>query len=488
MTMFVEMYHPALDNVRVECPLQAVDDYEARGWVLVDGSAPEPAAIDLTPSLGDLRYLKLADISASGTPTGDGLKAAFAPVGAAMLAAGPRWIFGGDSITNGTAASNFFYSYAPTALRMVGTLVARPDSIEAGTPGDTSAGLLARLPGQAAANGAQATVVMIGTNDAGSAVPLATTADNITAIVKAAKAYGPVVLCTIPPRGTSATAAIKTATAAINAWIRLFGPQLGCWIADANTVLADPATGDYAAGYDSGDGTHPTQAGHMAIAQVVAAAMKRATTRVDPYGLITSIGSGVITPDPLNARATVESSGWYEQPGGTGTAPTYSMVTDTSGRLPAGQWAQMDFDATASGGVRRLATDTTTGFAPGDTVLHCAHLQIEDVSGDWAANVAAGTADLNLNVLDQNAAGIADAQSVDGCPGIKNPDTGFYDIGPVAFPIQIPTGTTQLILWHSLVLPTGSHAKVRFGAIGLLNATTLGLQSVAGYGPSMINL
>lgn len=421
-------------------------------------------------------------------PTDAVLQAGYAAAGPAMLAAGPRWLFGGDSITNGSSASNFFYAFAPEAVRMVGTLIARPDSIEAGTPGDTSAQLLARIPAQLAQNGAQGSVIMIGTNDAGQGVPLATTVANLTAIITAAKHYGPAVLCTIPPRGTTTDTAVKTATAAINAWIRLFGPQLGCWVADCNTVLRDATTGDYAAGYDSGDGTHPTQAAHIAMAQVVAAAMKRCVTRVDPYGLIVGPGQGVITKDPLNARSDPNSAGWFEWPGGSGTAPTYAVAADTSGRLPGGRWAQMDFDATTSGGTRRLATDTTTGFAPGDWVLHCAHIQIEDVTGNWAANVGAGTADLSINLLDQNAVGIPNAQSVDGCPGIKNPTTGFYDLGPVAYPIQIPAGTTQLILWHSLTLPTGSHVRLRLGAVGLLNATALGLQAVAAYGPQMINL
>lgn len=79
-TTFVMIYHPALGNVQVTVPEQAVDDYEARGWVLVDGNAPPPSSLDLTAALGDLRYLKLADVSTSGTTTGDALRAAFAAV------------------------------------------------------------------------------------------------------------------------------------------------------------------------------------------------------------------------------------------------------------------------------------------------------------------------------------------------------------------------------------------------------------------------
>ena len=41
---------------------------------------------------------------------------------------------------------------------------------------------------------------------------------------------------------------------------------------------------------------------------------------------------------------------------GTGTTPSYSKIADTTGLLPAGQWEQMDFDGTASGGTRLLVT------------------------------------------------------------------------------------------------------------------------------------
>ena len=59
--------------------------------------------------------------------------------------AGLRWAFFGDSITNGSTASAFSSSFAPQAITMAGHLVARPDSIEAGTPGETSAQVLARV-------------------------------------------------------------------------------------------------------------------------------------------------------------------------------------------------------------------------------------------------------------------------------------------------------------------------------------------------------
>lgn len=96
-TTFVMIYHPALGNVQVTVPEQAVDDYEARGWVLVDGNAPPPSSLDLTAALGDLRYLKLADVSTSGTTTGDALRAAYVAVpaggsdGQAVVKAGSGW-------------------------------------------------------------------------------------------------------------------------------------------------------------------------------------------------------------------------------------------------------------------------------------------------------------------------------------------------------------------------------------------------------------
>lgn len=426
--------------------------------------------------------------SAAGTTDAN---ATYAPIVPAQLAAGLRWAFCGDSITNGSAASNFVYSYMPESITFAGGMVARPDSFEAGTPGDTSTGLLARMD-SVLANGAQGVVVMIGTNDAGSAVPLATYAANIIAIIGKAKAAGcPVVLCTITPRGSSASAAITQALAAYNTWIRMFGPSYGCHIADTYAALVDTVTGYLAAAYDSGDATHPTTIGHTLIAAPVAKAMIRARNLTSPYGLIrtgaTTPGPVNLVQDPLVVGGTIRPAGWFEF-GTTGTAASYTLVADTTGVLPAGRWAQVDKDAVA-GGVTKLSTNalSTAGWVIGDRLLLTAHLQIEDVSGTWQADVAAGTCAVGMSLVNQSGVNVTASDALQRCSGIPR-GGGVYDIGPVVWPVTVPAGTTAMNLWFPFTVPTGKHVKLRIGAAGVINLTTLGLDASFNWAPVAVLL
>jgi hypothetical protein len=64
-TAFVEMYHPLLDNLIVDVPVQAADDYAARGWLLVDPDAiPVVVHPYLTQAAGDSRYVRDLELDA----------------------------------------------------------------------------------------------------------------------------------------------------------------------------------------------------------------------------------------------------------------------------------------------------------------------------------------------------------------------------------------------------------------------------------------
>lgn len=405
------------------------------------------------------------------------------------IAPGLLWGFLGDSITNGSSASNFAYSYAPKACAMVGGLVARRDGIEAGTPGDRSAQVLARMTATLT-DGAQALVVLDGTNDASQGVAVTAYAVNKIAQIETAKRAGaPLVLCTVPPRAAGASSAIHRLIAGYNAWINLFGPTYGCEVADVFTALADGTTGALASAYDAGDGVHPNDLGHAKIADVVARAMRRAANWRDGLGLVTSVaaGSANLIADPLMARATPTTSPWFEQPGGTGTAPTYAMVADASGVLPAGRWAEMDFDATASGGTRRLAV-ATTDFAAGDALIVTGHAQVQDVSGTWFADVAAGTASVVVQLINQSGVAIANSTTWFRNPGLlRAGSTDTYDLGPFVWPVTVPSGTTSLSLWFAVTLATGKRVKARLGCAGILHATRIGCDSLVNWGTAMVN-
>lgn len=334
--------------------------------------------------------------------------------------------------------------------------------------------------------GAQALVIQMGSNDANQAVSLASTIANVTEIVRTARSYGmPVVLCTVPPRASTASAAIRQAVASINLWVRSFARSMGAELADINRVLADPATGHLLASLDFGDGIHFNATGHAKVAQVVAAAMIRSSGMASNYGLVTSPDAYNLITDPLNQRATATGGGWFEQPGGSGTAPTYSFQADTSGFLPAGRWAEQDFDAVA-GGTRYLATAiNTAGWAVGDEIAVTAHLQIADVSGTWEADVVAGTADCKIVVTNQAGSIQAVAglmQRNVGIPGAS----GIYNVGPVVIPFVVPAGVTALNLWMMGKLPTGKRCKFRIGCVGAFNLTQMGLTGAFGSGVSPV--
>lgn len=415
------------------------------------------------------------------------------PTASAQFRPGLLWGFIGDSITNGSSASNFLYSYAPVAIAMAGGMVARLDSIEAGTPGERSDQMLTRV-GALLGMGIQAMVILAGTNDAGQSNTLTTTINSLTGIIKAAKRRGiPVVLCTPPPAGASQANAVHQRLAAITAWVRIVGPSLGCEIADVYRALANSTSGAMLSGYDSGDGVHPNDLGHQVMAVPVAKAMMRVANKSAPYqGLITAgaaTGSINLIADPLNTRAVPTTSPWSEQSGGTGTAPAYAMKADgTGGALPYGQWAEVDFDGTASGGTRILGVPTTD-FAVGDVLIFCGNMQVEDVSGTWISDVTNGLASIRMQLVNQSAVLLPGSQPTFHCAGIpqaSNPTV--YDLGPVVLPVTVPVGTTQIIARFSATVNTGKHIKARFGCVGLLHATRIGLNSYLGsWGSAMVN-
>jgi lysophospholipase L1-like esterase len=397
---------------------------------------------------------------------------------------GRFWGFLGDSITNGSNASNFAYSFSSQAVTMVGATIALPGFVESGVPGQTSSAMLARV-NDFIATGIDAAVLLAGTNDAGQGVTPTQFATNMTAIIKALRAESiPVVLCTTPAQGSSATAAARLLVEAYNTWIRISGPLLGARIADAYAVTADTTTGILAANKDSGDGVHPNDLGHQNIATVVARQMKDITNAKRPRGIIVSKTAGNGVADPLSARAN--AGDWFEFTGNN-TGVTISFVTDIFAELPAGRWTQWDFDAAAGGGVRRFAVPGIANGTAGNRMVVASHVQIEDVSGTWEAHVAAGTASVGMSIV--NADTLAGVTSPVGKTiGLRRTDNpAVYDVGPVVFPFDAPSGVTNLAIIFFVTLPTGDRVRVRAGAVGVLNATQLGIADQFAYSMVPIN-
>jgi len=387
-----------------------------------------------------------------------------AALSALAASASPIWAFVGDSITNGSSATNSSYAYPAQSVARASGLIASPASYVLGVPGETTTAMLARINTALASANVRGLVILGGTNDAGQSVSLETYAQNMTAMIRAARARGmPVIVVTVPPQLVGATQSARRLVVAYNHWINTYARGLGAEIADAYTALVDPTTG-YGVGALFADNVHPTDLGHSYIADQVVRAMQRIAARPLPFGLITAKHDAIITPDPLIVGGTVRPASWFEQPGGTGTAPTYSLVDNAGGFLPAGRWAQIDIDA-SDNTIRNLACTGTAAI--GDKLVLCAHVEIDDVSGDWVENVAAGTAAARPLVINGGALVTQ--------PFVRNPyvrgDDGVYR-GIIAY--AYTSTTTANAIWFGMTVPSGSHYTIRVGALGIVNATTLG--------------
>jgi acyl-CoA thioesterase-1 len=124
-------------------------------------------------------------------------KMAPVPAGATVLALG-------DSITFGTGASAET-SYPSTLASLTGWQV-----VNAGVPGDTSAGALGRLPGLLQEHAPQLVLVSIGGNDFLRRLPLAETRENIRNICRQAAAGGAQVLLVAIPEASAVAAVVRS--------------------------------------------------------------------------------------------------------------------------------------------------------------------------------------------------------------------------------------------------------------------------------------
>lgn len=375
--------------------------------------------------------------------------------------------FLGDSITNGSTAGNVLYAFPQQTVYLCGGRIAIEDSIEAGVSGENTAQMLARLP-NLLSKGIGALVLLCGTNDSGQNVPVATWAAQVTKIAKMCARAGVKMVQVMPlPQKVGSPAATHTLLTGYRVWLAQSAKALGITIAHA-PQLTDPTTG-YLAATMGDDNVHPTQLGHQWLAQAVAKAILGflGTPMADSVvvGKAPWLG-GVV--DPL-MTGTTTPAGSYEQPGGSGTAFTYTCIADTSGDLLAGKWWQADCDALANTSRSMVMGSSTLAFAVGDAaLLHC-KIQVDDVSGDWIANVLAGTANA---VPCLSSGGVNRHTSYYKCPGIYR-GNGMYSYD-VYFYVPAVTHTdfeTRL----QVSVPNGSHYRVRWGEVQIYNLTALGV-------------
>lgn len=355
--------------------------------------------------------------------------------------------FVGDSITAGTgstgATTTAFVAMVP---KIAGMNLVSSQSTNAGVAGNKSSDVLARMSTVLAAS-PDFVYLQIGTNDASNAVSLATFQTNIIAIKALCDAAGvPLVMGTVPPRASSAGTTIRDAIRSYNLWLRLWASRAGVRLAETFAALVDGTTGYLSASFDS-DATHPNDAGHLAMAVAVSAALTAAVpAQAWP---VSTKGTGLIS-DPLMAA----------NPGGfsAGTNSAISLVAASAGDVPYGQWKR----ATTTNGTGSVVFQgvmnyaITTGFTTGDVLMLAAYVRASTVTALNKVQIQNQSLTVR-NILLQS-------------PPSATP-------GPILRTFTVLAGDTTLYVNLIGAVPASSSMTFDIGAFDVFNLTTLGLAS-----------
>lgn len=315
----------------------------------------------------------------------------------------------------------------------------------AGISGNTTAQMLARIQADVIDRAPSYALVDGGTNDLATAVPLATIKTNLAAIYDALTAAGITpIACTIPPR-----LLYRDNTNRLNAWIKTYAIRNGLPVFDIHTVVADPATGDYKAGY-AGDGIHPNATAGKALAL----ALRDALTFIP-------VGSCYLTGDKGDA-ANLIANGTMFDTNADGTPDSWTIY-GAAGSQTIGTDANVQIGNVltfVNTGAANRVLDTspaiTAGWAVGDRVAFAGRVQTSGLEASGGNIIARVTF-----------TGSTGAASLAPLNGWK------LDIDWSTFYIEgtIPAGTTALQPTFRL----SNNGTMKLGRLTLVNLTALGL-------------
>ncbi len=257
--------------------------------------------------------------------------------------AGRKILWLGDSITDGSSSTNTsVFSFRAMAPKIIGSeFLARFGALAAvngGVPGDTAAQALARLPALISAHSPQLCHVQLGTNASSSLAQYQADMRAIFDVLRAASI--PYTVGLVPPRGASADAASIERTHVYNLWLRNECARQGVPVADTYAALVDSnaAAGTMLAAYDAGDGVHPNNAGHLAMAQRVVDALEQLNPGLPAF--VAAPGAPGLVPNVLQSATT----GWTAANSGSGTGWSSSISVEAPASddvLTAGQWFRL---------------------------------------------------------------------------------------------------------------------------------------------------
>ena len=271
-------------------------------------------------------------------------------------AVSPGMVSLGDSITIGmnsaTGAADSWPTYAGAISKQKLRLIRN-----SGVGGNTTAQMLARFTADVSAHAPKMVPLLAGSNDLMQSVPQTTLRANYEQLVANIRAIGaePIIL-TVPPRIGG-----EALVTAHNDWLRGYALVNGLRLVDMYAVLANGTA--WKAGFNSGDGTHPSPAGYAAMGaefdRVITPALgtpfspNLTTTQADAENLLTN---GIFTVGGANVGAS-----WT--PYGPGANLTYSLEA-----ADVGNWQVLN--VTTGGAGVGLAQTSTAGakWNPGDRV------------------------------------------------------------------------------------------------------------------------
>ncbi len=226
---------------------------------------------------------------------------------------------------------------------------------DAGVPGNTTAMMLARIEDVLAIHPANC-VILGGTNDLSSVDPATIVAhlDEIAGTLQAAGIRP--ILALVPPRD-GAVGLVQ----ALNRAIQNYADGKNLKAVDFYSVLADPATGSYAAG-NSVDGIHPSDRGAQLMAEQFLAQTQRLFIPVASFLPSAGVVDGNLLADPagtLNRSPASLENGWVRM-SGSGSANT---IQDDRGFA----WHAITAAGTDAFQIGRLYLSAGAGtFTPGD--------------------------------------------------------------------------------------------------------------------------
>jgi len=382
-----------------------------------------------------------ADWSAWGAAVHAGVNNA-APMSLARRT-GARWVALGDSITAADSYLRYTVTLGGGKVRLVRN---------AGVGGDQIDQMVARFDTDVTPYAPTMVSVMGGTNDYTFGTTDAQFRSRVQSFVAKVRSIGAVPLLFTSPPCNVLAASDRAKIPRNNVWMADYAAREGILLVDAYAALADTAGyGMYRADLVNGDGIHPNEAGHFAVAQATAAVLnpimppltQLAATNADPTNLLSNgqmvDGNGDGWGDDWGQVWGLDAGTW-----------TYSIVTDAA--VPGGQMQRTTL-TTATGHVSRNQ-DVTGGYSAGD-VLRLTAL-VTTTAGtyvDIAMEAIAGSSTFAKQTISQPVTrGLAD----------------------VTF--AIPTGTTTLRVTFSPGAKTaGITGTVDVGAITLRNLTVLGI-------------